>query len=53
VLTLAPVVAIGVDDTGEHHVLGFDLEASVDKEFWLMFLLSGEKRLENCTIGDQ
>ena len=40
VVSLALVIAIGVDDTGERHMLGFDLGASEDEEFWLAFLRS-------------
>jgi transposase-like protein len=44
VVSLALVIAIGVDDTGERHMLGFDLGASEDEEFWLAFLRSLVKR---------
>ena len=40
VVSLALVIATGVDDTGERHMLGFDLGASEDEEFWLAFLRS-------------
>lgn len=38
------VIAIGVDDRGERHLLGFDLGASEDEDLWLAFLLSLDKR---------
>jgi transposase-like protein len=44
VVSLALVIAIGVDNTGERHMLGFDLGASEDEEFWLAFLRSLVKR---------
>jgi putative transposase len=44
VVSLALVIAIGVDDTGERHMLGFDLGASEDEDFWLAFLRSLVKR---------
>jgi transposase-like protein len=44
VVSLAMVIAIGVDDTGERHMLGFDLGASEDEDFWLAFLRSLVKR---------
>ena len=44
VVSLAMVIAIGVDDTGERHLLGFDLGASEDEDFWLAFLRSLVKR---------
>lgn len=44
VVNLAMVIAIGVDDAGERHLLGFDLGASEDEEFWLTFLRSLVKR---------
>ena len=40
VVSLALVIAIGVDDRGERHLLGFDLGASEDEDFWLAFLRS-------------
>jgi transposase-like protein len=44
VVSLALVIAIGVDNAGERHMLGFDLGASEDEEFWLAFLRSLVKR---------
>lgn len=44
VVNLAMVIAIGVDDAGERHLLGFDLGASEDEAFWLTFLRSLVKR---------
>ena len=44
VVSLALVIAIGVDDSGERHLLGFDLGASEDEDFWLAFLRSLVKR---------
>jgi putative transposase len=40
IVSLAMVIAIGVDQTGERHLLGFDLGASEDEDFWLAFLRS-------------
>ncbi len=40
VLSMAPVVAVGVRDTGEREVLGFDLGPAEDGAFWLSFLRS-------------
>ena len=40
IVSLAMVIAIGVDRTGERHLLGFDLGASEDEDFWLAFLRS-------------
>lgn len=37
---MAFVIAIGVKNTGEREVLGFDLETSEDGAFWLAFLRS-------------
>jgi len=37
---MAFVIAIGVKNTGEREVLGFDLERSGDGAFWLAFLRS-------------
>lgn len=44
IVNLAMVIAIGVDRTGERHLLGFDLGASEDEDFWLAFLRSLVKR---------
>lgn len=38
VVSLAVVIAIGVRETGECDILGFDLGASEDEAFWLQFL---------------
>ena len=55
IVSLALVIAIGVNDTGERHLLGFDLGASEDEDFWLAFLRSlverGLKTVE-LTISD-
>lgn len=40
VVSLALVIAIGVDEAGERHLLGFDLGGSEDYAFWLAFLRS-------------
>ena len=51
VVSLALVIAIGVDVTGERHMLGFDLGASEDEDFWLAFLRSLVKRgLKNVQL---
>ena len=39
-LTMAIVIAIGVKNTGEREVLGFDLGTSENSAFWLAFLRS-------------
>ena len=44
VVSLAMVIAIGVDEEGERHLLGFDLGGSEDEAFWLAFLRSLVKR---------
>ena len=44
VVSLAMVIAVGVDDQGERHLLGFDLGGSEDEAFWLAFLRSLVKR---------
>lgn len=44
VVSLALVIAIGVDEAGERHILGSDLGASEDEDFWLAFLRSLVKR---------
>lgn len=50
VVSLAMVIAIGVDEEGERHLLGFDLGGSEDEAFWLAFLRSlverGLKRVQ-------
>ena len=55
IVSLALVIAIGVDDEGERHLLGFDLGGSVEEAFWLTFLRSlvkrGVKRV-NLVISD-
>jgi len=38
VVSLAVVIAIGVRETGERDILGFDLGASEEEAFWLQFL---------------
>ena len=40
VVSLALVIAVGVDEQGERHLLGFDLGASEEYAFWLAFLRS-------------
>lgn len=40
IVNLALVIAIGVDEEGERHLLGFDLGGSEDAAFWLAFLRS-------------
>jgi transposase-like protein len=40
VVNLALVIAVGVDEKGERHLLGFDLGASETEAFWLAFLRS-------------
>jgi len=44
VVNLALVIAVGVDEQGERHLLGFDLGASEEEAFWLAFLRSLLKR---------
>lgn len=44
VVSLAMVIAVGVDEEGERHLLGFDLGGSEDEAFWLAFLRSLVKR---------
>jgi transposase-like protein len=44
IVSLALVIAIGVDEEGERHLLGFDLGGSEDEAFWLAFLRSLVKR---------
>lgn len=44
VVNLAMVIAVGVDEGGERHLLGFDLGGSEDEAFWLAFLRSLVKR---------
>lgn len=44
VVSLALVIAIGVDEQGERHLLGFDLGGSEEEAFWLAFLRSLLKR---------
>jgi transposase-like protein len=40
IVNLALVIAVGVDEQGERHLLGFDLGGSEDEAFWLAFLRS-------------
>jgi len=40
VVSMAMVIAVGVDEQGERHLLGFDLGGSEDEAFWLAFLRS-------------
>jgi len=44
IVSLDLVMAIGVDDEGERHLLGFDLGGSEEEAFWLAFLRSLVKR---------
>jgi transposase-like protein len=44
VVSLALVIAVGVDEQGERHLLGFDLGGSEEEAFWLAFLRSLVKR---------
>lgn len=44
VVSLALVIALGVDEDGELHLLGFDLGASEEMAFWLAFLRSLVRR---------
>jgi len=44
VVSLALVIAVGVDEQGERHLLGFDLGGSEEEAFWLAFLRSLLKR---------
>lgn len=50
IVSLALVIAMGVDEDGELHLLGFDLGASEEAAFWLAFLRSlvrrGVKRVQ-------
>ncbi len=51
VVSMAFVIGVGVDETGERHLLGFDLGASEEKAFWLAFLRSLVKRgLKNVQL---
>jgi len=55
IVSLALVIAIGVDDEGERHLLGFDLGGSEEEAFWLGFLRSLVKRgvkREKLVISD-
>lgn len=38
VVSVAAVIAVGVRETGEREVLGFDVGAAETYEFWLEFL---------------
>lgn len=40
IVSQAVVIAIGVKDTGEREILGFDIGASEEQPFWLAFLRS-------------
>ncbi len=40
IVSLALVIAVGVDEQGERHLLGFDLGGSENTAFWLAFLRS-------------
>lgn len=40
IVSLALVIAVGVDESGERHLLGFDLGGSEEEAFWLAFLRS-------------
>jgi transposase-like protein len=44
VVSLALVIAVGVDEQGDRHLLGFDLGGSEEQAFWLAFLRSLLKR---------
>jgi transposase-like protein len=44
VISLALVIAIGVDRLGERHILGFELGAGESEAFWLDFLRSLRSR---------
>lgn len=44
VVSLAVVIAVGVDRTGERLLLGFDVGASEEEAFWLAFLRGLVKR---------
>ena len=44
VVSLALVIAIGVDELGERHLLGFELGAGESEAFWLAFLRSLRRR---------
>jgi putative transposase len=44
VVNLALVIAIGVDEQGERHLLGFELGAGESGAFWLDFLRSLKRR---------
>ena len=44
VVNLSLAVAIGVDQQGERHILGFELGAGESEAFWLEFLRSIKKR---------
>jgi transposase-like protein len=40
IVSQAVVIAIGVKETGERKILGFDIGASEEEAFWLAFLRS-------------
>jgi transposase-like protein len=40
IVSQAVVIAIGVKETGEREILGFDIGASEEEAFWLAFLRS-------------
>jgi transposase-like protein len=44
IVNMAMVIAVGVDEEGERHLLGFDLGGSEEEAFWLAFLRSLVKR---------
>jgi len=44
IVSLALVIAVGADEAGERHLLGFDLGGSETEAFWLDFLRSLVKR---------
>ena len=44
VVSMATVVAVGVSEQGERHVLGVDVGASEDEAFWTLFLRALHER---------
>lgn len=53
VVSQALVIAIGVRETGERDILGVELGAAENRDFWLDFLTAfGAARIARGTVGD-
>ena len=52
VVSTAVVIAVGVKDSGEREVLGFDVGPSEDGQFWLIPAQLGRSRLDGRPTGD-